>query len=364
MHPKDMHPTGSSAARLEACPGSYALESRLPDKSRSDSDEGTLIHRAYAGELVELTEGQEWVISEAHKIEEALGAQVFGDRFWSLEPVIEKRLSLVREDYTTRTSGAIDRYYIDEESGSILLLDLKSLYGDHPPAWKNKQVKFYAALLSWNYPWARRVYAAIIQPRRTKEPDLALFEDLSGCQRWALDILDRVESSDATRNPGKHCEWCKAKVVCREWNQWSNGLTISDENIWIMSADERSEFYRDAKKRIAMLESVTQQIAELGRVAPELVNAEVSEIRGRRYAKSSYDVVKALVDSSYISGSDAWEFLDINFSKMEKIFARKYKDAHRHDGTKLTTKGAVDHLFMLIDEHVERSQSKAKLELK
>ena len=206
-------PSASGFSRLALCPGSWNLESTLPEQEPNQYMQlGTDVHAVLADQkpFEELTEeGQEiatrCLSDYSDMIRQLdLGAitnSVIEERFW----------------YDELFSGAIDRidFFGDE---TALVTDYKTGRTAQGKAAENQQLKAYAVLVKKAYPKLKTILVAIIQPL-AGGTTIAEYNDLE-LEAAEVEILGIVRASldsNAPRNPSPDaCKWCSARSICPE----------------------------------------------------------------------------------------------------------------------------------------------------
>lgn len=230
----------SSAERWMECPGSVGLLRRNLSLAESDEPdyraEGTAAHSALERCLREKTDAWEivgWKTPNGREVtvEMADAIQVFLDTVRGpayTEEWIEH--SLDNPDFHPLFYGTLDqgglRLDFDEISNEVWTLDINDFkYGQGVivEVWHNPQVMYYAfgklAQL-----WLRGIYPdlvrlRIIQPRgfHPEGPVRTWVVDADVIKKWAENELKPAmlrTATDTALNPGPHCRFCPAKLVC------------------------------------------------------------------------------------------------------------------------------------------------------
>lgn len=214
--------------RIENCPTSHKLCESLPDIVTDDAASGTRIHKALeTGDTTGLSERE----LEVWEMCESQTNQLLAD--WGKENVEfhrELRLGMTNSGIVKATSpkhpsgftvtGQADLIGVSHnESGRhVIVIDYKTGNGDHEHAVNNAQLRALAVLAGFHWA-ANEVRVAIVQPWAGK-PTVADFS-WGGIQRayeWLNHTLERERNAKAEdTNPGKWCDYCKAKAVCGKW---------------------------------------------------------------------------------------------------------------------------------------------------
>ncbi len=226
---------GSNAARLLACPASYAeqLKYPQPDVTSVYAEEGTMLHSMIAGMVggegaVEdmITDDQAEVLMTAKRTLDDL-KQRYGGKFRVVG--VESMLPLPG---ITGAFGSVD--LVLSNKTTVLVIDwkfgkgvpVKALYErtDGTEVWDeiNPQLAFYAAAARARFKRSfknKTIVLAIIQPRfpqpldHVEVTDLELDEFLLAFQQRYLEALGK----NAPREKGEHCRFASCKATCPLW---------------------------------------------------------------------------------------------------------------------------------------------------
>lgn len=237
----------SGASRWLACTPSARLEQQFPESTSSFAEEGTLAHKLgeylikqklgrvsysdmdnwekqseyYSESMLEYCDEYATFVVEQYNTALATtpDAQIF----------LEQRLDIT--DYVPEGFGTGDVVIISD--GTLTLIDLK--YGKGVPVYaeNNKQMMLYAlgALKEFDFLYdISTVSLTIYQPRidNTSTWEISVYELLF----WAeVELKPRAELAFAGEGeyvPGNHCQFCKAKAVCK---------ALADKNLEIARYD-------------------------------------------------------------------------------------------------------------------------------
>jgi hypothetical protein len=233
----------SGASRWLACPRSARLEQQFPDRAGQAAAEGTLAHElgelmigfklgrikkpAYqkhlktiqANELYDtamynfMEEYSAFVLEEFHNVQaHTPDADIF----------LETKLDMT--DYVPEGFGTGDVCIVADHV--LTFIDLKYGKGVPVDATENKQMMLYALGLIKEYAHlydAHTIRMTIYQPRLDS---ISTWEiGVNELIIWAETVLKPTAKlafeGKGEFTPGKHCQFCKAKAVCRanaEWN--------------------------------------------------------------------------------------------------------------------------------------------------
>ena len=232
-------PSASAFPRLDACPGSHLLAVELRDAglipeeiTTRDSDAGTIGHAmlefwARNPQMFDQPEGmwsQEaqavWAklspaMRETFWMATAQAARLLRDHGFDYRAAdfIEERMWLTHDDVELG-SAKLDCVWMT--SDKALIIDWKTLYGDHDDADINGQLRMQVACASQrvNVPL---IIVAVVQPRAGAPTVAKYTEELQKmayayCQVLAESAMD----PDASRAPGEHCKNCDCLAYCPE----------------------------------------------------------------------------------------------------------------------------------------------------
>jgi hypothetical protein len=219
-------PSASSAHRRRRCVGSENLIRELRSQGllkeippSEDAQSGTLVHAAWAGQNVELTQAQSVTLEELRRLEALVVADWSGQ-----DPYVlvgrEERLWL-REGLEPVLSGQFDVAYRTVSTHRVLILDAKTLYGEIQSAEYNDQLRELVALFCSIYPRIERFRVAILSPNLAERCSLADYDAWEAQLALRLTRLSLAESRDpeAPRIPGAYCTHCPAVLQCEEARQ-------------------------------------------------------------------------------------------------------------------------------------------------
>lgn len=227
----------SSASRWLSCTPSARLEMQYPDKAGDYAKEGTLAHefgelrlRRYSGEI----DNAEWTKKTSVLVKDSLYSESleeyaggYADFVWEKYQLAQKTTS----DAVLRIEEKIDlTAYVPEgfgtgdavilADGTMEIIDLKYGKGVQVSAVENKQMMLYAlgALDMFGFMYAiHTVRMTIYQPRldNVSEWEMPVEELLM----WGMnELAPRAKmafAGEGSFNPGKHCQFCRAKAQCR-----------------------------------------------------------------------------------------------------------------------------------------------------
>jgi len=231
-NPRKGLPSASGISRLVKCLGSARKISELPESTApehpdDDANSGNKVHAYLDGNIVEgrkvpkLTSSEQSTAEECEELFEKACLMAFPDESTNrIQIKSEDRLWLFDENGNNVLSGQYDRRVTNYFGNRILLVDFKSLYGDHDPAADNWQLRTLAVLANEN-PDAQEIVVALIQPHAPdRENRLTMVEynqaDLRLAKENLLAIIGASNGAYAALLPGDHCIFCPAKNNCEK----------------------------------------------------------------------------------------------------------------------------------------------------
>lgn len=227
----------SGSERWLNCTPSARLEQQFPDRAGQAAEEGTLAHAL--GELLirhKLNRIKKYLFEEelakirAHKLYDTSMEEHADDyALYVLEQFAEAQTKtkdailfteqkLDLTEYVPEGFGTGDVVIIAD--GMMLVIDLKYGKGVPVSAVNNKQMRLYAlgAYVAFQHIYEiNEVSMTIYQPRLDSiSTDRIHFNDL---RKWAATELKPLAAlafeGKGEYKPGKHCQFCKARAVCR-----------------------------------------------------------------------------------------------------------------------------------------------------
>lgn len=211
-------PSASGFYRLVHCPGSWALESKLPPGPIShEANRGLRIHAALAGDASpdELNADEFSIYSKCLAHRQALLAKYMPD-YDPSHSKKEKRIWLTDLHGKILMSGRLDELILHK--AKALVIDYKTGRGDVEPEEVNMQLRCLATMVWRTYWGTQEVLVAIIQPEVDNllpEPVRYTEEDCKYAEQEILGALAEAADPKAQLVPGtKQCAYCRAKLQC------------------------------------------------------------------------------------------------------------------------------------------------------
>ena len=323
-------PSASGFSRLALCPGSWNLESTLPEQEPNQYMQlGTDVHAVLAGtkEFNELTEEGQEIATRCLSDFSTLIAQLdLGER---TNEVLEERFW-----YNDAYSGAIDR--IDFFGDIAVVTDYKTGRTSQGKASENQQLKAYAVLVKHHYPELKTIYVAIIQPL-AGGTTIAEYneEDLAAAEKEIVGIVTASLDANAPRNPSPDaCKWCRAKSICPDAYGNAKAATTtlqvaSSVAVSTLSNEELASL--DAKSLIVedFIDEIRKELKSRLMAGSQIAGYSLGKGRTTRNVTDTTAAISAM--SGILSHDAIMDCAKISVSSLEKAVAKarglKVKDA-------------------------------------
>lgn len=228
MTDRPAHPTASEMHRVVACSGYLNLKAELAKHEwsslpRPDADFGNAVHGILSGKLAEMSasEREAWVAKKCEAIKVRLIREILGEE--KLFQFVETRFYVRNPQGEQIFSGQLD-YAGCNMSGTWLIVDFKSLTGDHGTSEESWQLLSQAVALTDDDATrnqgeeleVKEVLCALVQPLVTTKPAVVKFtvEELFRAKKLMLQKLDEAKTIGAPRIPGNHCRYCACSAHC------------------------------------------------------------------------------------------------------------------------------------------------------
>ena len=344
-------PSASGFSRLALCPGSWNLESMLPEQEPNKYIElGTDVHAVLADlkpfdKLSE--EGQEVATRCLSDYSDMIRQLDLG--------VITKSIVEQRFWYDDLFSGAIDRIdFFGEETAVVT--DYKTGRTAQSKAAENQQLKAYAVLVKNAFPELKAILVAIIQPL-AGGTTIAEYNDLE-LEASEVEILGIVHASlrhDAPRNPSPDaCKWCRAKGICPD--AYGNAQAAKTKlqvasSVAVSTLSNEELAHLDANAIIVedFIDEIRKELKSRLIAGAQITGLSLSKGRTIRNVTDTTAAISAL--SSVLSHDAIMDCAKISVSSLEKALGKakglKGKDA----------KAALDELLGWILETKETEPS-------
>jgi hypothetical protein len=233
--------------RISNCPPSHKLGALFCDPGSDEATTGDRIHLALeTGDTTKLEtediQTYEMCLDQKNEllnnwIGEEMDYQVFKEVRLGLTTLGLVRDVTPKTTWKLRFSGKADFVAVFGEGA--LIVDYKTLHGDHDHASENDQLRSLAVLVALRH-GVSQVRVAIVQPWKGK-PTVADFDKaaLEVAYAWLYDTLNREEFSTPDQaNPGDWCKWCPARVNCEAFTR--TVLATAETAIMQLPADDET----------------------------------------------------------------------------------------------------------------------------
>jgi hypothetical protein len=222
----------------------------ITDDGGAAAESGTDIHRARAGEEVDLNDNQEDMRQTLTRIElntvESLypGLGLYGR---------ERRIWL-RKGFKPVFSGKYDVAYSDTRLECAAIFDDKTGRLEVTPAERNYQMRDLAALWHNQHAETEQLDVIVSQPMITHEPSIARYQrpELEDSLALLRENLEQIADPDAPRTPGHHCRHCAARAHCEEAKNYS----ISAPRVLLQAIERGDVVLPLGEKGRSVLESI------------------------------------------------------------------------------------------------------------
>lgn len=237
MDPRKGLPSASAMERLTLCPGSHALQAKVPDAeapaASSYAETGTRVAKLverYFGKKIEVDsptpaeEDMAKTLQEQSRMVYDRAARLMKERLpasdISLKPPAEQCSTEIRIWGKTPAgnefSGQYDLAIVNDAVGFAVIIDHKTGWRKVQPADQNRQLRALAVLLN-QATGIKTIFVGVVQPN-LGHPSVAVYEGpiLEAAKAETFEVVDAVRP-DAPRHPHPDaCRYCRAKHICPE----------------------------------------------------------------------------------------------------------------------------------------------------
>ena len=239
-------PSASAMRRISNCPPSFKLASYFKDPGSDEATTGDRIHAALEtlntdGLTADDLQTYEMCLDQKNQLlDEWVGDgdyQVFKEVRLGLTTLGIVRDVTPKTTWKLRFSGKAD--FVAVYGEGALIVDYKTLHGDHDHASENDQLRALAVLVHLRH-GVSQVRVAIVQPWKGK-PTVADFDKaaLDAATAWLYDTLHREEVSTPDQaHPGDWCHYCPARVKCGAFTR--PVLAVAETAIMQLPADDET----------------------------------------------------------------------------------------------------------------------------
>ena len=330
-------PSASGMSRLALCPGSWNLESTLPEQEANQYMQlGTDVHAVLAGtkDFDSLSdEGQDIATRCLNDFSTMIGQLDLGER---TAEIIEERFWYTDELLGEDTfSGAIDRIDFFGDDVAVVT-DYKTGRTAQSKASDNKQLMAYAVLVKKAFPELKTILVAIIQPLAGGTTIAEYNEaELAAANKEICGIVLASSFPNAPRNPSPDaCKWCKAKSICPDAYGNAKAATTtlqvaSSVAVSTLSNEELASL--DAKSLIVedFIDEIRKELKSRLMAGSQIAGYSLGKGRITRNVTDTAAAISAL--SSVLSHDAVMDCAKLSVSSLEKAVAKakglKGKDA-------------------------------------
>lgn len=338
--------SASGAYRWMACPGSVKLEAGLPERSSSYAEEGSFAHSvaelmlrynnnemtkaAYTRRLNKLKEDK-WYSPELEGCITDYTVRVWEEmnavrrECPDAQILFEQRLDF--SAYVPGGFGTGDVVIIAEPA--LHVIDLKYGQGVPVSAEENPQLKLYAlgALEEYGDLYdIRRVVTTIVQPRLDSITTYGYTaEDLAA---WGRDVA-APKAAEALQDgapfcPGHHCQFCRAKALCRARAEENQKLAALDfTNPPLLSEEEIAGVLAQAEQLASWAKDVQEYAFEEALKGKKWTGWKLVEGRSIRKYTDEAEAAKALLEAGQSEERIYKPKALLGITDMTKLLGRK-----------------------------------------
>jgi hypothetical protein len=323
-------PSSSFIECLSLCPGALRMSRGAQKPATSETlawaASGDRVHMyCEAPELIDLSAypaeldvAQRCLKERDELIEQIFGGtgkgnQYFEHRFW---------LFYWNNHTKPRFSGRVDFAHVQSPTG--LVVDYKSLYGEHEESSGNLQLRSQCVLLWLHHKHLEEIYAKIIQPLRgsaSKPPVKYTRRDLAQSLEQLEEILDRAEDPKAPLIPGdKQCRFCPARLVCPAGREVLKEVATRDlASLPVIEAQELSRLLEHCQVASGVIEAIQEHARALLQKDPAAIPGwELKENPPIRVINDPQVVYGNLFTGGHIDLAGFMRCVDVGIGKLER----------------------------------------------
>jgi hypothetical protein len=320
--------------RIRRCPGSRALIATLDGHrigSSADADEGTHRHALIEGDAdTEAIESS----NAAYTVERAKALTLEALTIAGMESITvtverEQRFWLHNERLEKVASAQLD--YLAMARNTALIVDYKTLFGDHGKASANDQIKAQVACLHDAYPELTSIYVGLVQPNLPADRQLTMAHyDMAAIVRAKHEVMAWCAESlaeDAPRIPGKiQCANCDARSLCKEAIAASMAITAVSDDLMLDSPDTAAAILERAGQAEAVIKHIKARAKEMLEKDPGSVAGYALKPGNEKRTISDIGKAFSICRDSGISPAEFQAVCTIALGKMETLYASANPD--------------------------------------
>lgn len=300
--------SASSAFRWTACPASARLEDLFPDEQSEFAKEGALAHdfaeKVLAGTFnvletpwpdSEMEQNVFEYVNYVNKIyEEALKTS-------KVSPLKEHEVKLDYSKYVIEGFGTADTVIIAD--GTLHVIDFKYGKGVPVSAYENKQIMLYGvgAYLKYEFLYdIEKVRMHIVQPRLDSFTDYELsVEELLQFADELKGQADLAYSGKGDAIPGDHCQFCRARNLCRARGEKIMELKEIGKDLKLMTDEEIMKIYPHLDTVEKMVKDIKTYMLDQALAGKKWPGLKVVEGKSNRAYADELSVEKALINAGF-----------------------------------------------------------------
>lgn len=351
-------PSASGIEQMKLCPGSWNYQKMFPSSGGSDANEGTirhdLIEQVIRGDItldsIEDEQQHECTKRALHLLEmvEVEAGVSDGNPLNNgkhhINQWLEKRLWLNQNE--NKVYSAKYDLLREYEGGIYLLVDWKTLYGDHTPAPDNIQLLAQALAVYRNSEGMTKMYCSLVEPFPTATFSLVEYstDRLEQLESLVTTIVSEANKETAEKVVGlKQCKFCNGLAHCTKvaheiQEEVHAGMDLLDETSlpWALEIAVLAEKWASAVKSRAK--------EELGKGE----EVEGWKLRSSGKVKSISDAnscAERIMDTNLLKWPDLLKTTSISISKLIKVWMEKRNES----GATLNRKDAVAELEQILE---------------
>ena len=351
-------PSASGIEQMQLCPGSWTYQQMIDPLESDEANEGTarhdIIENVIRGKVsIDTLEGEHYtcavraleLLNLIEREIEVGWAELDNQHQW-----LEERVWV--HDGSNKLYSAKYDLLRDYGNGTLLLVDWKTLYGEHTPATDNVQLLAQALAVYRNHPTEiKRIWCALAEP--FPNPSYSLVEYLPERLEKSYDfirtIITKATKKDASRIPGvKQCKYCDALAVCPEARFIiSQAFKFSPLEL---SADLISEVMNIAVVAEKWAKSVKDRTRELLNNGTEVSGWKLTGSGTTKSISDTNKCAEAIMDTNQM---DWAKFLGACTTQWSKLVTIWMDARFSQSGAKLTKKEAMSELENILQDTLQ-----------
>jgi hypothetical protein len=321
-------PSASEMARVRRCPGSRALIATLGGRrigSNSDAEEGTHRHTLIeeGADTDQIEDGNTAYTVERSKALTLEALTVAGMESITVTVEREQRFWLHNERLEKVVSAQLD--YLAMARKTALIVDYKTLFGDHGKASANDQIKAQVACLHDTHPELTSIYVGLVQPNLPADRQLTMAHyDMAAIVRAKHEVMawcSESQAEDAPRIPGKvQCANCDARSLCKEAIAASMAITAVSDDLMLASPDTAAAILERAGQAEAVIKHIKARAKEMLEKDPESIAGYALKPGNEKRTVSDIGKAFSICRDSGVSPAEFQSACTIALGKLEALY--------------------------------------------